>query len=54
LHYYKLDKEVIKIQRELIKLNQDVSDSFISLADKGNALIEEELRRQGMDNLSFE
>jgi hypothetical protein len=54
LHYYKLDKEVIKIQRELIKLNQDVSDSFISLADKGNALIEEELRRQGMDSLSFE
>ena len=54
LNYYKLDKEVIKIQRELIKLNQDVSDSFISLADKGNALIEEELRRQGLDNLSFE
>ena len=54
MNYYKLDKEVIKIQRELIKLNQDVSDSFISLADKGNALIEEELRRQGLDNLSFE
>ncbi|MCJ7637370.1 MAG: hypothetical protein MUO21_07755 [Nitrososphaeraceae archaeon] len=38
----------------MIKLNQDVSDSFISLADKGNTIIEEELRRQGLDNLSFE
>jgi hypothetical protein len=38
----------------LIKLNHDVSDSFISLANKGNAIIEEELRRQGLDNLSFE
>ena len=54
LHYYKLDKEVIKIQKELIKLNQDVSESFISLADKGNTIIEEELRRQGINNLSFE
>jgi hypothetical protein len=54
LHYYKLDKEVINIQKELIKLNLDVSDSYISLADKGNAILEEELRRQGLDNLSFE
>jgi hypothetical protein len=54
LHYYKLDKEVIKIQKELIKLNQDVSESFISLANKGNTIIEEELRRQGINNLSFE
>jgi hypothetical protein len=54
LYYYKLDKEVIKIQKELIKLNQDVSESFISLADKGNKIIEEELRRQGINNLSFE
>ena len=54
LHYYKLDKGVIKIQKELIKLNQDVSESIISLADKGNAIIEDELRRQGINNLSFE
>ena len=54
LHYYKLDKEVIKIQKELIKLNQNVSESFISLADKGNKIIEEELQRQGINNLSFE
>ena len=54
LHYYKLDKEVIKIQKELIKLNQDVSESFISLVDKGNKIIEEELQRQGINNLSFE
>jgi hypothetical protein len=54
LHYYKLDKEVIKIQKELIKLNQDVSESIISLADKGNAIIEDELRMQGINNLSFE
>jgi hypothetical protein len=54
LYYYKLDKEVIKIQKELIKLNQDVSESFISLADKGNKIIEEELRRQGFNNLPFE
>jgi len=54
LQYYKLDKEVLKIQKELIKLNEDVSESFISLADKGNKVIEEELQRQGMDNLSFE
>lgn len=54
LHYYKLDKEIIKIQKELIKLNQDVSESFISLADKGNKIIEEELQRQGINNLSFE
>jgi hypothetical protein len=54
LHYYKLDKEVIKIQKELVKLNQDVSESFISLADKGNAIIEDELRRQGINNLPFE
>lgn len=54
LHYYKLDKGVIKIQKELVKLNQDVSESFISLADKGNTIIEEELRRQGINNLPFE
>ena len=54
LHYYKLDKEVIKIQKELVKLNQDVTESFISLADKGNAIIEDELRRQGINNLPFE
>ena len=54
LHYYKLDKEVIKIQKELVKLNQDVTESFISLADKGNTIIEDELRRQGINNLPFE
>jgi len=54
LHYYKLDKEIIKIQKELVKLNQDVSESFISLADKGNAILEDELRRQGINNLPFE
>ena len=54
LHYYKLDKEVLKIQKELIKLNQEVSESFISLTDKGNAIIEEELRKQGLNTLSFE
>ena len=54
LQYYKVDKEVIKIQKELIKLNEEVSESFISLADKGNTIIEEELRRQGMENLPFE
>ncbi|MGE0242479.1 MAG: hypothetical protein AB7F53_00550 [Nitrososphaeraceae archaeon] len=54
LQYYKVDKQVLKIQKELIKLNEDVSESFISLADKGNTIIGEELRRQGMDNLSFE
>jgi hypothetical protein len=54
LHYYKLDKEVLRIQKELIKLNQDVSESFISLANKGNTIIEEELRKQGINNLPFE
>jgi hypothetical protein len=54
LQYYKVDKEIIKIQKELIKLNEDVSESFISIADKGNTIIEEELRRQGMDNLPFD
>jgi hypothetical protein len=54
LQYYKVDKQVLKIQKELIKLNEDVSESFISLADKGNTIIGEELRRQGIDNLSFE
>jgi len=54
LHYYKLDKEVIKIQKELIKLNEDVSESFISLADQGNTIIEEELRKKGINNLPFE
>ena len=50
----RVDKQIINIQRELISLNQNASTIIRSLANKGNLVIEDELKKYGYNTLSFE
>lgn len=54
LPFYRVDKKVLEIQKELIKLNQESFESFSSLAVKGNEKIKEEIKECGYENLNFE
>ena len=54
LSFYNVDKRVIEIQKELIKLNQEQFESFSLLTEKGNETIKEELKKSGKDMLNFE
>ncbi|HET9774183.1 MAG TPA: hypothetical protein VFP25_04275 [Nitrososphaeraceae archaeon] len=54
LLFYNVDKRVIEIQKELIKLNQDQFESFSLLTEQGNETIKEELKKSGKDMLNFE
>lgn len=52
--FYRVDKRVLEIQKELINMNQESFESFSTLAVKGNEKIKQELKECGYENLDFE
>ncbi|HVE37953.1 MAG TPA: hypothetical protein VNA18_07155 [Nitrososphaeraceae archaeon] len=54
LPYYKPDKQVIQIQKELIDLSTNNSSQLESVANTGNNTIKQELKNMELDDLKFE
>lgn len=54
LPYYKPDKQVIQIQKELIDLSANNSSQLESVANIGNNKIKQELKNMELDDLKFE
>lgn len=54
LPYYKPDKQVIQLQKELLDLATNSSSQFESVANIGNNTIKQELKNMALDNLEFE
>jgi len=54
LPYYKPDKKVIQIQKELIDLSTNNSSQLESVANIGNNTIKQELKNMALDDLEFE
>ena len=54
LPYYKPDKKVIQIQKELIDLSTNNSSQLESVANIGNNAIKQELKNMSLDDLAFE
>jgi len=54
LPYYKLDKQVIQIQKELFDLSVKNSTLSESVANIGNSTIKQELKDMALDDLQFE
>jgi hypothetical protein len=54
LPYYKLDKQVIHIQKELFDLSVKNSTLSESVANIGNSTIKQELKNLALDDLEFE
>ena len=53
LPYYKLDKQVIQIQKELLDLSINNSSQLESVANIGNNTIKQELKNMALDDLEF-
>ncbi|MGI8834305.1 MAG: hypothetical protein ACR2IS_16935 [Nitrososphaeraceae archaeon] len=54
LPYYRVDKRVIEIQKELSHIAEEAAKIFSSLADKGNHVVQQELQKIGYSELAFE
>jgi hypothetical protein len=54
LPYYKPDKQVIQIQKELFELSTNNSSQLESVANIGNSTIKQELKNMALDDLEFE
>ena len=54
LPYYKPDKQVIQIRKELIDLSANNSSQLESVANIGNNTIKQELKNMELDGLKFE
>jgi hypothetical protein len=54
LPYYKPDKKVIQIQKELIDISTNNSSQLESVANIGNNAIKQELKNMSLDDLAFE
>lgn len=54
LPYYKLDKQVIQIQKKLFDLSIKNSSVMDSVANIGNNTIKQELKNMSLDDLKFE
>jgi len=54
LPYYKLDKQVIQIQKKLFDLSIKNSTVMDSVANIGNNTIKQELKNKALDDLKFE
>lgn len=54
LPYYKPDRQVIQIQKELIDLSANNSSQLESVANIGNNTIKQELKNMELDDLKFE
>ena len=53
LPYYKADKQVIQIQKELLDLSTENSTLLESVANIGNQTIKQELKNMSLDDLEF-
>ena len=54
LPYYRVDKRVIEIQRELTQIAESAADFYSSIANKGNSMVRQELQKIGYSELEFE
>ena len=54
LPYYKVDKRVIEIQKELSQLAGNATNTLHSIANKGNEIIRKELEKIGYTEIGFE
>ena len=54
LPFYKCDNRVINIKKQLMELDEMVAQLKPTIEDKENMLLEQELKKRGVDNLNFE
>src|ERR671921_2012426 len=54
LPYYKVDKRVIEIQKELSQIAETAANFYSSIANKGNSMVRQELQKIGYSELEFE
>ena len=54
LPYYKVDKRVIEIQKELSQLADNATNTFQSMAHRGNEIVQKELEKIGYVEMGFE
>jgi hypothetical protein len=54
LPYYKVDKGVIEIQKELAQIADKASENFKSMSSRGNDLVYKELEKIGYSEMGFE
>jgi len=54
LPYYRVDKRIIEIQKELAQIAGEGGNTFKSIADKGNHIVQKELESIGYAQLGFE
>ena len=54
LPYYQVDKRVIEIQKELARIDGEAVNTFMSMATRGNHIVQNELERIGYAQVGFE
>jgi hypothetical protein len=54
LPYYQVDKRVIEIQKELARIDGEAGNTFMSMATRGNHILQKELERIGYAQVGFE
>jgi hypothetical protein len=54
LPYYRMDKRVIEIQKELAKIADDATLVFRSMTGAANAMLEAELQKKGYADMEFQ
>jgi hypothetical protein len=54
LPYYRIDKRVIEIQKELAQIAGEVANTFRSMASRGNYIVQKELESIGYGQVEFE
>jgi hypothetical protein len=54
LPYYQVDRRVIEIQKELARIDVEVGNIFMSMATRGNHIVQKELERIGYAQVGFE
>jgi hypothetical protein len=54
LPYYQVDKRVIEIQKELAQMDAEAGNTFMSVATRGNHIVQKELERIGYAQVGFE
>jgi len=54
LPYYKVDKRIIEIQKELAQIADEGANTFRSMASRGNYIVQKELESIGYGQVEFE
>ena len=54
LPYYRVDKRIIEIQKELARIAEEARNTFRSMASRGNHIVQKELERIGYAQIGFE